>query len=54
MGIWFGVFMMSLLAYQHCFLNLHRTTSKIGYGNLVMDGTHAIEELILVQEVAKI
>jgi hypothetical protein len=41
-GIWFGVFMMNLLAYQHCFLVLHGVASKISYGDLVMDGMHAI------------
>jgi hypothetical protein len=34
--------MMSLPAYQHCFFVLHGAVSKIGYGDLVMDGLWAI------------
>jgi hypothetical protein len=36
------MFMMSLPAYQHCFLVLHGAILKIGYGDLVMDGASAI------------
>jgi hypothetical protein len=36
------MFMMSLPAYQHCFLVLHGAVFKIGYGDLVMDGAWAI------------
>jgi hypothetical protein len=32
------MFMMSLLAYQHCFLIFHGMVSWIGYEDSVMDG----------------
>ncbi len=42
MSIWFGMFMMSLLAYQLCLLVFHEVVFGIGSGDLVMDGAWAI------------
>jgi len=36
------MFMMSLLAYQYCFLVFHGMVSGIGYEDSVMDGMQAI------------